>query len=88
MTAEFERDGSRERSPLERGERSAGRPDDGERLTGPPRRVLTDGGRAEVGEPADEGDGPESDTSEATQDESTRDGDEETESSAGTEATS
>ncbi|WP_435552879.1 DNA primase [Natrinema sp. CGMCC1.2065] len=60
MTAEFEHGGPSERSDPERGERSARRPGEDERPTGPPRRVLTDGGQAEMEDPDDERDGSES----------------------------
>ncbi len=76
MTADFERDDSGERSAPERGERSAGRPNEVERPTGPPRRVLADGGQAEMEVPDDEGD-----VSGAPQDESAQKDDEEVASS-------
>ena len=54
MTSEFADDGLEERLGFRRDERSSSRPDSAVHAAGPPRRVVTDGGQAEVEEPEDE----------------------------------
>ena len=54
MTSEFADDGLEERLDFRRDERSSSRPDSAVHAAGPPRRVVTDGGQAEVEEPEDE----------------------------------
>ncbi|MGM0388730.1 MAG: hypothetical protein ACQEP0_09475 [Natrinema limicola] len=51
MTNEFADDGLEERLDFRRDERSSSRPDSAVHAAGPPRRVVTDGGQAEVEEP-------------------------------------
>ncbi|MFA9415271.1 hypothetical protein [Natrinema sp. HArc-T2] len=54
MTDEFAHNGLEECSYSERGEHSSSRPDGAVHAAGPPRRVLTDGGQAEMEESEDE----------------------------------
>ncbi|PGF14877.1 hypothetical protein CP556_01230 [Natrinema sp. CBA1119] len=50
MIEDLASDGAEERSDLDGAERASSRPDEAELMPGPPRRVLTDGGQAEMEE--------------------------------------
>ncbi|WP_090616529.1 hypothetical protein [Natrinema salaciae] len=68
MTEHLPRDGREGRSDSERADRSSSRSHDAERTPGPPRRVMTDGGQAEMDE-SDAEDAPEGDEDAAPADE-------------------
>lgn len=88
MTDEFVHDGLEERSEFGRDERSSSRPDGAVDAVGPPRRVLTDGGQAEMeaseDETADSDDEPESEEAEGEGEEEPE-GAEDSEAEEGTE---
>jgi len=79
MTDEFAHNGFEERLDSERGERSSSRPDCAVHVAGPPRRVLTDGGQAEMEASEDEtaDSDAEGETEEAPESEETEGEDEE-----------